>query len=129
MGVVGVVASAFLLCFLVVFSYSFPFVLVMDISSSPLFCILLYDGSITVFDSRLRYWYLFRELAVRHNYSVEFSWVGGFVDIEPGFASQIAVFRSRLPPEEDNYPKDEDLAHNYKVIWEWDSNNQSRSSL
>ena len=69
------------------------------------------------------------ELAARHNYSVEFSGVGGFVDIKPGFASQIAVFRSRLPPEEDNYPKDEDLAHNYKVIWEWDSNNQSRSSL
>ncbi|KAK1560775.1 hypothetical protein Q3G72_030791 [Acer saccharum] len=69
------------------------------------------------------------ELAARHNYSVEFSGVGGSVDIEPGFASQIAVFRSRLPPEEDNYPKDEDLAHNYKVIWEWDSNNQSRSSL
>ncbi|KAK1566598.1 hypothetical protein Q3G72_001782 [Acer saccharum] len=89
---------------------------------------VLYNGSITVFDSRLRYCWA-SELAARHNYIVEFSGVGGFVDIEPGFASQIAVFRSRLPPEEDNYPKDEDLAHNYKVIWEWDSNNQSRSSL
>ncbi|KAH7568467.1 hypothetical protein ACOSP7_011433 [Xanthoceras sorbifolium] len=69
------------------------------------------------------------ELAARHNYSVEFSGVGGSADIEPGFASQIAVFRSSLPPEEENHPKDDDLEHHYKVIWEWDSNNLSRSSL
>lgn len=69
------------------------------------------------------------ELATRHNYSVEFSGVGGSGDVEPGFASQIAVFRSRSPPEEDDLPKDGDSAHHYKVIWEWDSNSLSRSLL
>lgn len=69
------------------------------------------------------------ELAARHNYIVEFSGVGGSGDIEPGFASQIAVFRSRSPPQEDDLPKDRDSAHHYKVIWEWDSNSLSRSSL
>ncbi|KAL9452885.1 hypothetical protein AB3S75_008634 [Citrus x aurantiifolia] len=69
------------------------------------------------------------ELAARHNYSVEFSGVGGSGDREPGFASQIAVFRSRSPPEEDDLLKDGDSAHHYKVIWEWDGNGLSRSSL
>lgn len=69
------------------------------------------------------------ELAARHNYSVEFSGVGGSGDREPGFASQIAVFRSRTPPEEDDLLKDGDSAHHYKVIWEWDGNGLSRSSL
>lgn len=58
------------------------------------------------------------ELAVRHNYSVEFSGVGGSADIEPGFASQIAVFRSLLV-EEVNNAKDGQVGHNYKVVWEW----------
>ncbi|KAK4386439.1 Small RNA 2'-O-methyltransferase [Sesamum angolense] len=53
-------------------------------------------------------------LAERHNYNVEFSGVGGAADIEPGFASQIAIFR-RL---EDNL-KDMELAKTYVPIWEW----------
>ncbi|KAJ4702952.1 Small RNA 2'-O-methyltransferase-like [Melia azedarach] len=71
------------------------------------------------------------ELATRHNYSVEFSGVGGSANIEPGFASQIAVFRSRSTPEEDkdNPSEDGDSTHYYKVIWEWDSSNWSRSAL
>lgn len=57
-------------------------------------------------------------LAAKHNYSVEFSGVGGSADLEPGFASQIAVFRRMLPPQGDDHPKDVDSAH-CKVIWEW----------
>ncbi|KAL2252092.1 UNVERIFIED_CONTAM: Small RNA 2-O-methyltransferase [Sesamum indicum] len=53
-------------------------------------------------------------LAARHNYSVEFSGVGGAADVEPGFASQIAIFRR----PEDNL-KDMELAKNYVPIWEW----------
>ncbi|KAL0290316.1 UNVERIFIED_CONTAM: Small RNA 2'-O-methyltransferase [Sesamum calycinum] len=53
-------------------------------------------------------------LAASHNYNVEFSGVGGAADIEPGFASQIAIFRRR----EDNL-KDMELAKTYVPIWEW----------
>ncbi|KAG6696325.1 hypothetical protein I3842_09G142000 [Carya illinoinensis] len=59
------------------------------------------------------------DLAAKYNYSVEFSGVGGSADIEPGFASQIAVFRRTSPPDEDEHLKDTDSAHHYKVIWEW----------
>ncbi|XWS11515.1 hypothetical protein CRYUN_Cryun37aG0004700 [Craigia yunnanensis] len=59
------------------------------------------------------------ELAVRHNYSVEFSGVGGSADLEPGFASQIAVFRRVFLPEEDDLQEHEDSACQYKAIWEW----------
>ncbi|PPR82311.1 hypothetical protein GOBAR_AA38402 [Gossypium barbadense] len=50
------------------------------------------------------------ELAVRHKYRVEFSGVGGAVDLEPGFASQIAVFRRVFLPEDDDSLKDENSA-------------------
>lgn len=66
------------------------------------------------------------DLAVRHNYSVEFSGVGGSGDVEPGFASQIAVFRSRLHEAEKICLRDEDQSHPYEVIWEW--NNRSSSA-
>lgn len=59
------------------------------------------------------------DLAVRHNYSVEFSGVGGSGDVEPGFASQIAVFRSRLQEADKKCLRDEDKSHPYEVIWEW----------
>ncbi|KAK6154826.1 hypothetical protein DH2020_009074 [Rehmannia glutinosa] len=54
------------------------------------------------------------DLAARHNYNVEFSGVGGAADVEPGFASQIAIFRRR----EDNVTNVE-LADPYVPIWEW----------
>ncbi|XP_042421447.1 small RNA 2'-O-methyltransferase-like isoform X2 [Zingiber officinale] len=62
------------------------------------------------------------DLSARHNYHVEFSGVGGLADVEPGFASQIAVFRRNsnlcLPAEEK--PKmEEDLPRPYELIWEW----------
>lgn len=65
------------------------------------------------------------ELAARQDYSVEFSGVGGAADVEPGFASQIAIFRRRkednvtnvkyVPISEDNT----ELATQYVPIWEW----------
>ncbi|GAV65633.1 dsrm domain-containing protein/Methyltransf_23 domain-containing protein [Cephalotus follicularis] len=58
-------------------------------------------------------------LAERHNYSVEFSGVGGSADVEPGFASQIAVFRRGVLSEVDDLRKDTGLADHYKIIWEW----------
>ncbi|PHU25865.1 hypothetical protein BC332_04197 [Capsicum chinense] len=62
------------------------------------------------------------ELASRHNYGVEFSGVGGEPNKEPGFASQIAVFRRK-----DNSPVKADFTEHYDVIWEWSSSNNSRS--
>ncbi|KAJ6802184.1 small RNA 2'-O-methyltransferase-like [Iris pallida] len=59
------------------------------------------------------------DLAGRHNYSVEFSGVGGSGDVEPGFASQIAVFRRRSLQLEKKSSTDEEPSHPYKVIWEW----------
>ncbi|KAL7211264.1 hypothetical protein ACSBR2_014195 [Camellia fascicularis] len=54
------------------------------------------------------------DLAMRHNYSVEFSGVGGAVDREPGFASQIALFR-----REGECPRNVDVTHNYEIVWDW----------
>ncbi|XP_022896891.1 small RNA 2'-O-methyltransferase-like isoform X1 [Olea europaea var. sylvestris] len=58
------------------------------------------------------------DLAERHNYDVEFSGVGGKADVEPGFASQIAIFRRR-----DSSLKNVELEHHYESIWEWSSDN------
>ncbi|KAE8008261.1 hypothetical protein FH972_004790 [Carpinus fangiana] len=60
------------------------------------------------------------KLAAKHNYSVEFSGVGGSADSEPGFASQIAVFRRMSLLQGDDHPKDDGSECHYKVIWEWD---------
>ncbi|KAK7399754.1 hypothetical protein VNO78_10943 [Psophocarpus tetragonolobus] len=57
------------------------------------------------------------DLAARHNYNVEFSGVGGSADVEPGYASQIAVFK-RVWKLEDDVLKHVD-EHHYHVIWEW----------
>ncbi|XP_041023719.1 small RNA 2'-O-methyltransferase-like isoform X1 [Juglans microcarpa x Juglans regia] len=65
------------------------------------------------------------DLAAKYNYSVEFSGVGGSADMEPGFASQIAVFRRTSPPDEDEHLKDTDSAHHHKVIWEWNRSTYS----
>ncbi|MCD7469664.1 Small RNA 2'-O-methyltransferase [Datura stramonium] len=62
------------------------------------------------------------ELALRHNYDVEFSGVGGEPNKEPGFASQIAVFRRK-----DSSPVKADFTEHYNVIWELSSSNNSRS--
>lgn len=63
------------------------------------------------------------DLAARHNYNVEFSGVGGAADVEPGFASQIAVFRREWRPEDDVH-KHADIEHHYNVIWDWNSENK-----
>ncbi|KAK9714443.1 hypothetical protein RND81_06G094900 [Saponaria officinalis] len=61
------------------------------------------------------------DLALKHNYSVEFGGVGGDGS-EPGFASQIAIFRrddvkgSRLTTE---------FVQRYNTIWEWNAANNS----
>ncbi|KAM3366224.1 hypothetical protein ACQJBY_015604 [Aegilops geniculata] len=58
-------------------------------------------------------------LAASHNYSVEFSGVGGSSD-EPGYASQIAVFR-RMARDQGESSLNEDDSHQppYEVLWEW----------
>ncbi|KAL3632358.1 hypothetical protein CASFOL_025342 [Castilleja foliolosa] len=60
------------------------------------------------------------DLAVRNDYCVEFSGVGGAADVEPGFASQIAIFRRRG----DNVANVE-LVNNYHYvpIWKWSREN------
>lgn len=63
------------------------------------------------------------DLATRHNYNVEFSGVGGSADVEPGFASQIAVFKREWTLEVDML-KDADIEYHYNVIWEWNSQNK-----
>lgn len=59
------------------------------------------------------------DLAARHNYNVEFSGVGGSAIIEPGYASQIAVFKRDWKIED--VPKHCDVGQHYNVIWEWNS--------
>ncbi|KAK3124509.1 hypothetical protein QOZ80_7BG0587580 [Eleusine coracana subsp. coracana] len=57
------------------------------------------------------------DLAVKHNYSVEFDGVGGSGE-EPGYASQIAVFRKLTQDQEAAYlRKDQDQP--YELLWEW----------
>ncbi|KAK9088552.1 hypothetical protein Scep_027634 [Stephania cephalantha] len=60
-------------------------------------------------------------LASRHNYSVEFSGVGGSGDQEPGFASQIAVFRKDKMHKlnQKQHFRGGDSAKPYELIWEW----------
>lgn len=62
-------------------------------------------------------------LAARNNYSVEFSGVGGSADLEPGFASQIAVFKRESSPDKDVL-KDADVEHHFNIIWEWYRSNK-----
>ncbi|KAK1369095.1 Small RNA 2'-O-methyltransferase [Heracleum sosnowskyi] len=60
------------------------------------------------------------KLAEKHNYSVTFSGVGGVDGVEPGYASQIAVFRRGG----DNFPEYVNINHHYNVIWDWSSQQQ-----
>ncbi|XP_022927333.1 small RNA 2'-O-methyltransferase-like [Cucurbita moschata] len=66
-----------------------------------------------------------RDLATRHNYSVEFSGVGGSGHLEPGYASQIAIFRRKSETRHE-YPTNDaaESAHEYQVIWEWNSSSK-----
>ncbi|KAE8806340.1 small RNA 2'-O-methyltransferase [Hordeum vulgare] len=57
-------------------------------------------------------------LAASHNYSVEFSGVGGSSD-EPGYASQIAVFRRMATDQGGSSPIENDSHQPYEVLWEW----------
>ncbi|GER26061.1 small RNA 2'-O-methyltransferase [Striga asiatica] len=56
------------------------------------------------------------DLATRHNYSVKFSGVGGDGEVDPGFASQIAIFRRSA---DDDVAKIEVAADNCVPIWKW----------
>ncbi|XP_006657468.1 small RNA 2'-O-methyltransferase [Oryza brachyantha] len=56
-------------------------------------------------------------LAEKHNYSVEFSGVGGSGE-EPGYASQIAVFR-RMASSQEETCQDRELPQPYELLWEW----------
>ncbi|XP_020518606.1 small RNA 2'-O-methyltransferase [Amborella trichopoda] len=58
------------------------------------------------------------KLALRHGYSVEFSGVGGSADIEPGFASQIAVFKREKSDISQNGARS-NRSEPYNVLWEW----------
>lgn len=60
------------------------------------------------------------ELASKHNYSVEFSGVGGAADVEPGFASQIAIFMRR-----EESPSSVEWASEYVQIWKWSREEQA----
>ncbi|MQM10615.1 hypothetical protein Taro_043510 [Colocasia esculenta] len=64
------------------------------------------------------------ELAARHCYSVEFTGVGGSANIEPGFASQIAVFRRGLSHQAEMCSINE-IVQPYEVVWEWSSLSRS----
>ncbi|OWM71305.1 small RNA 2'-O-methyltransferase-like [Punica granatum] len=65
------------------------------------------------------------KLAVKHNYRVEFSGVGGSGDVDPGFASQIAVFRRealQLPSLGDGPVATAGPAsHHCNIVWEWNN--------
>ncbi|KAG2631798.1 hypothetical protein PVAP13_2NG047950 [Panicum virgatum] len=57
------------------------------------------------------------DLAVKHNYSVEFCGVGGSGE-EPGYASQIAVFR-RMARDMEEMCLNKDQDQPYELLWEW----------
>lgn len=68
------------------------------------------------------------ELASRHKYGVDFGGVGGTADKEPGFASQIAVFKREAANNGENGSKDSDGERPYKVIWEWNNSNSATAA-
>ncbi|KAK1304230.1 Small RNA 2'-O-methyltransferase [Acorus calamus] len=60
-------------------------------------------------------------LASRHNYSVEFGGVGGSAEVEPGFASQIAVFRRSTSHQVEDCMLNHESSGVYERIWEWNN--------
>lgn len=69
------------------------------------------------------------ELAEKHSYSVEFSGVGGSGDVEPGFASQIAVFKRGGQLHDIDITENGNSAQHCNVIWEWNNSSVSDSSF
>ncbi|KAL9345628.1 hypothetical protein Peur_060481 [Populus x canadensis] len=69
------------------------------------------------------------ELVKKHNYSVEFSGVGGSGDVEPGFASQIAVFKQESLLDEDDLLTKQNSSRHCKVVWNWNCADGSVPSL
>jgi hypothetical protein len=65
------------------------------------------------------------ELAKKHNYSVEFSGVGGSGDVEPGSASQIAVFKQESLLDEDDLLTKQNSSQHCKVVWNWNCADRS----
>ncbi|KAF8114981.1 hypothetical protein N665_0030s0030 [Sinapis alba] len=67
------------------------------------------------------------KLAKRYNYSVEFTGVGGSGNMDPGCASQIAVFKRQSFSEVNVGKKVAGGAmHPYKAIWEWQKANGNK---
>ncbi|KAL9673177.1 hypothetical protein QQ045_029431 [Rhodiola kirilowii] len=72
------------------------------------------------------------ELAGKHNYSVEFSGVGGTEGVEPGFASQIAVFTRMGDSQDDSESGRGGLGldvHHCHAVWEWNNSDSSKMEL
>ncbi|KAK8921942.1 Small RNA 2'-O-methyltransferase [Platanthera zijinensis] len=69
--------------------------------------------------TRLQFQRWASDLAARHHYSVEFSGVGGSIDVEPGFASQIAVFKRGSDQSEKQFSRAEEPSQPYEVVWQW----------
>ncbi|KAF3332305.1 small RNA 2'-O-methyltransferase-like isoform X1 [Carex littledalei] len=67
------------------------------------------------------------DLATKHGYGVEFSGVGGSGD-EPGFASQIAVFKRGLSSKEGSNGSigPGSFCSPYELVWEWCGGNKER---
>lgn len=59
------------------------------------------------------------ELAAKHNYSVEFSGVGGTQGVEPGFASQIAVFTRHGALQDESENAGVMDVHQCHSVWVW----------
>ncbi|KZV39536.1 small RNA 2'-O-methyltransferase-like [Dorcoceras hygrometricum] len=59
------------------------------------------------------------DLAAKHNYSVAFSGVGGSADTEPGFASQIAIFKRYDDDYDHDLEAQMEFGHQYADVWEW----------
>ena len=60
------------------------------------------------------------DLASKHSYSVDFGGVGGSGNIDPGFASQIAIFR-RNSSYQEAMREDDVAVEPYDILWEWPS--------
>ncbi|CAM9000829.1 unnamed protein product [Rhodiola kirilowii] len=72
------------------------------------------------------------ELAGKHNYSVEFSGVGGTEGVEPGFASQIAVFTRKGDLQDESESGHGGLGldvHHCHAVWEWNTQFPSKMEL
>ncbi|KAK1282639.1 Small RNA 2'-O-methyltransferase [Acorus calamus] len=64
-------------------------------------------------------------LAARHNYGVEFGGVGGSEGVEPGFASQIAIFRRDASHQAKQCMMNWESKQVYEVVWEWTDRSRS----